>query len=82
MSQISVQDKIITTTSTVKSIEVMQTEIKLNEGAYFMVKLIGENSNLISVERVIMEGDDYNNWGSDDQYAINFILTSLGLTGL
>lgn len=80
MSQINVQDKTITTSVIVKSIEIMSTEVKLNEAAYFMVKSLDENGNLVNIERVSMEGNDYSNWGSDDNYVIDFILTSLGLT--
>lgn len=80
MSQINVQDKTITTSLIVKSIEIMSTEVKLNESAYFKVRLLDENGNLINVEKIVMEGTDYSNWGSDDNYVIDFILTSLGLT--
>lgn len=80
MEQINVQDKTITTSVIVKSIEIMSTEVKLNEAAYFMVKSLDENGNLVNIERVSMEGTDYSNWGSDDNYVIDFILTSLGLT--
>ncbi len=80
MNQINVQDKVITTSRTVKSIEIDSVQVKLNESATFVVKQLDENGQLIGVEMVQMTGADYTGWGSDDTYVTNFILTKLGLT--
>lgn len=82
MEQIKVNDKTITTTSIVKSIEIESTKIVLNEYARFMVKLLDEQKRVLEVEVVELSGDDYSNWGSDDQYVVDFILNQLGLTKL
>ncbi len=80
MSKINIQDKTYTTTTVAKSIEIDSAEIKLGESARFMVKLLDENENLVGIERVEISGTDYSNWGSDDQYVIDYILNALGLT--
>lgn len=82
MSKINVQDKIITTQSTVKSVEIENLHLELNKSAIFSVKMFDENSSLVSIERVDIIGDDYNNWGSDDNYVVTFIFNKLGLTEL
>jgi len=80
MSQINVQDKTITTTTIVKSIEIESVELKIGDSAKVFVRLLDENGGLVSNEIVRLEGTDYSNWGTDDQYLVDFVLTSLGLT--
>lgn len=80
MSQINVQDKTITTTTVVKSIEIESAEVKLGQSAKVFVRLLDENGGLVGNEIVRVEGTDYENWGSDDQYLVDYILTTLGLT--
>ena len=38
------------------------------------------NGNLVSIDFVTIEGDDYANWASDDAYITTLILTRLGIT--
>ena len=80
MNQINVQDKTITTTTVVKSIEIESAEVKLGQSAKVYVRLLDENGGLVGNEIVRVEGTDYENWGSDDQYLVDYILTTLGLT--
>ena len=80
MSQINVQDKTITTTTIVKSIEIESVELKIGDSAKVFVRLLNENGGLVSNEIVRLEGSDYSNWGTDDQYLVDFVLTTLGLT--
>lgn len=81
MEKINVNDKTITTSRVVKSIEIDQSmEIKLDESATFNVRLLDADGRLVKIERVTMEGSDYSNWSNDDNYVVNFLLTSLGLT--
>lgn len=82
MSQINVQDKTITTTTVVKSIEIESVELKIGNSAKIFVRLLDENGGLITNEIVRIEGNDYNNWGTDDQYIIDYVLTTLGLTSI
>lgn len=35
--------------------------------------LLYENENVILPKRLIMSGDDYNKWGTSDDYLINWI---------
>ena len=46
----------------------------------FNVILSDSKGMPIDIKQVIMSGDNYNNWSNDDQYAIDFICSSLGLT--
>jgi hypothetical protein len=80
MEQINVQDKTITTSRVVKSIEIDSIDVKLNISARMIVKLLDENNGLVSVEVINLTGDDYQNWGNNDQYVIDYALNQLSLT--
>jgi hypothetical protein len=80
MEQINVQDKTITTSRVVKSMEIDSIEVKLNESARMIVKLLDENGGLVNVEVINLTGDDYLNWGDNDQYVIDYALNHLSLT--
>jgi hypothetical protein len=44
--------------------------------------LFTANNEFIESKIVTMEGEDYANWGSNDEYLIDFMNTQLGLTPL
>jgi hypothetical protein len=80
MSIINVQTKEIVTTQVITQVEILEGNIQLNQSARFPVRLLDSNGNLVSVDFVTIEGDDYNNWASDDNYITTLILTRLGIT--
>lgn len=80
MSIINVNTKEIVTTVVVTQVEILEGNIQLNQSARFPVKLLDSNGNLISMEFVTIEGDDYTNWASDDAYITTLILSKLGIT--
>ena len=79
MSIINVQTKEIVTTQVITQVEILEGNIQLNQSARFPVRLSDSNGNLVSMEFVIIEGDDYDNWESDDSYIASLILTRLGI---
>lgn len=46
----------------------------------FSCCLFSTTDQTIDYVQVVMEGDDYNKWGNDDTYLINFLNTKLGFT--
>lgn len=48
-------------------------EIKLTESVRVAVYLFNENDLLIDSKQYLIEGTEYKNWGSDDNYIINLI---------
>ena len=77
---IYVNDKIITTSQTVTSIDIELVSLNLGVGARFVVRQFNDNKNLVDLTFVNLEGDDYKAWGTDDNYIENFILNTLGMT--
>ena len=41
-----------------------------------------DNNEMVKSERFVIEGEDYTNWGNNDDYIVTYVLTKLGLTKL
>lgn len=80
MSIINVNSKEIVTTQVITQVEILEGNIQLNQSARFPVKLLDVNGNLVSMDFVTIEGEDYTNWSADDTYITTLILSRLGIT--
>jgi hypothetical protein len=78
MTQIVPQEQI--TTKVVSSFDVQNIELVLFNSARIRVAILDENGNMLDLTFLTMEGEDYTNWGSDDNYIINYVATKLGFT--
>ena len=78
MTQIVPQEQI--TTKVVSSFDIQSIDLILFNSARIRVALLDENANLLDINFLTMEGEDYANWGSDDNYIINYVATKLGFT--
>jgi len=69
-----------------KKIVIKIGEIKFGESATFFVyfynttEITFNESNIINMQVLIIEGDEYRGWKDDDQYIIDLICTKLGIT--
>jgi hypothetical protein len=79
MLKLSIQNKEIVTTQVVTSVEILEGTIQLNSSVKFPVKLLGSNDEIISIEFIEISGEEYLNWGVDDNYIRNLILNKLEL---
>ena len=61
-------------------VEIILSEVVLNSHATIVVHLLDANGNLLDNKFVKIEGEEYDNWSSDDNYIVNLALTKLGLT--
>ena len=77
---INVDNKEVVTTNTITSIDILTGELSLNNSVNFPVKLLDQDGNIVSIEFVRIEGEEYSNWSSDDQYVVDLILSRLNLT--
>ena len=62
------------------SIAIDVMEIVLKSHVTVMVRFLNANGNLLKNEIVKIEGEEYNQWGNDDDYIINLVLSKLNLT--
>ena len=61
-------------------VEIILSEVVLNSHATIIVHLLDANGNLLDNKFVKIEGEEYANWSSDDNYIVDLVLTKLGLT--
>lgn len=78
MSAIEPVDKITMQTIVRFSLDI--TELLLHQSATFRVSLYNVNDKLVDTKFVTLEGDDYTNWGNDDEYILQFLANKLGFT--
>lgn len=78
-TKVNIKPKEFITSHTATSIELRVNELILNKSVRLMVLIKDNYGNVIKVENVLIEGDDYNAWIDSDDYLINLILNRLGL---
>lgn len=64
----------------VTKIEMKVMNMFLNSHVTIMVHYFNSNGHLLENKIVKIEGEEYKNWGNDDNYITNLVLTKLGLT--
>ena len=78
-TQIQVNDKEEVKVFIINNVEMRI--INLSLGKYVDVNaVLKQNNNFISSQNFRIQGEEYDNWGSDDQYLENLILQKLDLT--
>jgi hypothetical protein len=80
MNQISVnvQDSPYVRTNTINNINIRIISIELFTKLNVCVSLF-ENSQLVDNVNYQITGEEYSNWGNDDQYIVDLVLTKLGM---
>lgn len=66
--------KVVTKTFTYTEFAIKDIIITLNETARFIVILYGDDTDVVDIE---MNTQEYQSWGSDDNYVIQFIKDKL-----
>ena len=65
---------VIADIKTIDNFEITNVEVQLNSKALVFVNLNNGN-NILLTEYIVIDGTDYSNWGSDDEYIIFFVKT-------
>jgi hypothetical protein len=76
---INIENKEFITTQTISKVDILEGTIELNKSVRFPVRLMDSNENVLSQQNVTISGEEYENWGADDNYIENLILTKLGV---
>lgn len=63
---------VITDVKTITSFEINQIQVKLSTSAEVYVYLKA-GDNAVASDMILIEGADYQEWGNDDQYIVNYI---------
>lgn len=64
----------------VTKLDIQILDLKLNESVLVLVSLYDEHEVRVSQKQIVISGDEYNAWGSDDQYLLTLIASKFGLT--
>jgi hypothetical protein len=54
-------------------------EVRIFESVMLSVDFLDENGNCIERDRLNLTGEDYANWGTDDNYLVNYVATKYGM---
>jgi hypothetical protein len=76
---INIENKEFITTQTISKIEILDGSVQLNNSVKFPVVLKTSDDSVITSQVIIITGEEYENWGSDDNYIENLILSKLGV---
>ena len=55
-------------------------DIKIFKSVMISVEFFDENNDRVDVARLQLTGDDYSNWGTDDNYLVNYVANKYGMT--
>jgi|688.fasta_scaffold1264142_1 hypothetical protein len=76
---INIENKEFITTQTISKIEILDGRVQLNNSVKFPVVLKTSDDSVITSQVIIITGEEYENWGSDDNYIESLILSKLGV---
>ena len=77
--KVNVNDYTLVQTSIINNIQINILKIDLFKGISLTVNLLS-NNKIIDTKIMNITGDEYTNWGNDDNYIINLVLSKLNLT--
>jgi hypothetical protein len=65
-------------TKIISKITILVQDVKLNQPASINVLSKSANDELIKTDLIFIDGQDYQDWESNDEYIVNLVLTKLG----
>ena len=77
--KVNINDYTFVKTSIINNIQINILKVELFKGITLSINLLS-NNKLIDSKIMTITGDEYNNWGNDDNYIINLVLDKLNLT--
>ena len=77
--KVNVNDYNFVQTSVINNIQINILKIELFKSMTLSVNLFN-NAKIIDTQIMTITGDEYSNWGNDDNYIINLVMTKLNLT--
>ncbi len=55
-------------------------DVRIFESVMLSVDFFDESGNCVERTRLQLIGDDYSNWGTDDNYLVNYVTQKYGMT--
>ena len=79
MSTTNIQPFNIVSTTTITGFGIDGIDLQVFVSAKIRVNLFNSSGTRVDIRYVMLEGDDYANWGNNDQYIITFVSNALGM---
>ena len=76
----NIQPKEIITINLINRITIQTHNIIMNESVNLLVSYYDDKDKYCETIHLILDGDDYKNWGTDDNYLLNWVCNKLNLT--
>lgn len=66
-------------TKTCNYLGIFLTNMSLGQNATFKINTFDEDAQVVKTDLVRLDGEDYEKWGDDDQYVIDYICQKLNI---
>lgn len=71
---IKVEEKDIVTNLKIRYFTVFVNDIKLGISCNILVSMFDNDMNVVKQQNILLQDEDYQKWGSDDNYIINYVM--------
>ena len=78
MNRVKIQPTQNIRTESIFSFTITNLVVNLFNGAHSNVSLFDSNNNFLQSINIIISKEEYEKWGSDDNYMVNLIATKMG----
>ena len=76
----NIEPKEIITTTTITKITITTHNIIINYSINLLVGYYDDKDKYVETIHLVLDGEDYKQWGSDDNYLLNWVCNKLNLT--
>lgn len=77
-TNVNVEQTVLQRNYTIDSVSIRVIDYQLNSSVTVQVYINDILNNVIDIQTIKIEGEEYDNWGSDDSYLENLVLQKLG----
>lgn len=77
-TNVNVEQTVLQRNYTIDSVSIRVIDYQLNSSVTVQVYINDISNNVIDIQTIKIEGEEYDNWGSDDSYLENLVLQKLG----
>lgn len=74
-----IQPKEVAVINNITSITIQVSSIIFNTSAILLVSLYDNNDKYVSTVNLDLTGEDYTNWGNDDDYLLQYVSNKLNI---
>jgi len=77
---VSIQPTNQTVVHTISGYNIQVKDVVLGQKATILVRMFDSENKYVKMKLLTMEGQDYQNWGADDNYVYSWVQNQLGFS--